>query len=129
MVNWMIVALIAALLFVMLLIVSIKVLDYEYDWIAALGAAFCGATTLVILLAAIAYSMEYKNFEASFEIQRQTIAALTENNNINSDNLLYMADMVEANKQLAEMQANKRNWKNWSMYPDRVLDIKPIGLD
>lgn len=129
MVNWMIVALIAALLFVMLLIVSIKVLDYEYDWIAALGAAFCGATTLVILLVAIAYSMEYKNFEASFEIQRQTIAALTENNDINSDNLLYMADMVEANKQLAEMQASKRNWKNWSMYPDRVLDIKPIGLD
>lgn len=40
MVNWMIVALIAALLFVMLLIVSIKVLDDEYDWIAALGAAF-----------------------------------------------------------------------------------------
>lgn len=129
MVNWMIVALIAALLFVILLIVSIKVLDYEYDWIAALGAAFCGATTLVILLVAIAYSMEYKNFEASFEIQRQTIAALTENNDINSDNLLYMADMVEANKQLAEMQASKRNWKNWSMYPDRVLDIKPIGLD
>lgn len=129
MVNWMIVALIAAMLFVMLLIVSIKVLDDEYDWIAALGAAFCGATTLVILLVAIAYSMEYKNFEASFEIQRQTIAALTENNDINSDNLLYMADMVEANKQLAEMQASKRNWKNWSMYPDRVLDIKPIGLD
>mgnify|MGYP001776074355 FL=1 len=129
MVNWMIVALIAAMLFVMLLIVSIKVLDYEYDWIAVLGAAFCGATTLVILLVAIVYNMEYKNFEASFEIQRQTIAALTENNDINSDNLLYMADMVEANKQLAEMQASKRNWKNWSMYPDRVLDIKPIGLD
>lgn len=129
MVNWMIVALIGALLFVMLLIVSIKVLDYEYDWIAALGASLCGATTLVILLVALTYSMEYKNFEASFEIQRQTIAALTENNDINSDNLLYMADMVEANKQLAEMQASKRNWKNWSMYPDRVLDIKPIGLD
>lgn len=129
MVNWMMVAVIAAVLFVMLLIVSIKVLDYEYDWIAALGAAFCGATTLVILLVALAYTMEYKNFEASFEIQRQTIAALTENNDINSDNLLYMADMVEANKQLAEMQASKRNWKNWSMYPDRVLDIKPIGLD
>lgn len=129
MVNWMMVAVIAAVLFVMLLIVSIKVLDYEYDWIAALGAAFCGATTLVILLVALAYSMEYKNFEASFEIQRQTIAALAENNDINSDNLLYMADIVEANKQLAEMQASKRNWKNWSMYPDRVLDIKPIGLD
>ena len=129
MVNWMIVALIGALLFVMLLIVSIKVLDYEYDWIAALGASLCGATTLVILLVALTYSMEYKNFEASFEIQRQTIAALTENNDINSDNLLYMGDMVEANKQLAEMQASKRNWKNWSMYPDRVLDIKPIGLD
>lgn len=129
MVNWMIVALIAALLFVMLLIVSIKVFGHEYDWIAALGAAFCGATTLVILLVAISYSIEYKNFEASFEIQRQTIAALTENNDINSDNLLYMADIVEANKRLAEMQASKRNWKNWSMYPDRVLDIKPIGLD
>lgn len=129
MVNWMIVALVAAMLFVMLLIVSIKVLDYEYDWIAALGAAFCGAATLVILLVAIVYTMEYKNFEASFEIQRQTVAALAENNDINSDNLLYMADMVEANKQLAEMQASKKNWKNWSMYPDRVLDIKPIGLD
>lgn len=129
MVNWMMVALIAAMLFVMLLIVSIKVFGHEYDWIAALGAAFCGVTTLVILLVAISYSMEYKNFEASFEIQRQTIAALTEKNNINSDNLLYMADMVEANKRLAEMQASKRNWKNWSMYPDSVLDIKPIGLD
>lgn len=129
MVNWMIVTLIAAMLFVMLLIVSIKVFGHEYDWIAALGATFCGVTTLVILLVAISYSMEYKNFEASFEIQRQTIAALTEKNNINSDNLLYMADMVEANKRLAEMQASKRNWKNWSMYPDRVLDIKPIGLD
>lgn len=129
MVNWMMVALIAAMLFVMLLIVSIKVFGHEYDWIAALGAAFCGAMTLVILLVAISYSMEYKNFEASFEIQRQTIAALTEKNNINSDNLLYMADMVEANKRLAEMQASKRNWKNWSMYPDSVLDIKPIGLD
>ena len=53
MVNWMIVALIAAMLFVMLLIVSIKVFGHEYDWIAALGAAFCGATTLVILLVAI----------------------------------------------------------------------------
>lgn len=40
MVNWMIVALIAAMLFVMLLIVSIKVFGHEYDWIAALGAAF-----------------------------------------------------------------------------------------
>ena len=129
MVNWMTVALIAAMLFVMLLIVSIKIFGHEYDWIAALGAAFCGATTLVILLVAISYSMEYKNFEASFEIQRQTIAALTEKNNINSDNLLYMADMVEANKRLAEMQASKRNWENWSMYPDSVLDIKPIGLD
>lgn len=129
MVNWMIVALIAAMLFVMLLIVSIKVFGHEYDWIAVLGAAFCGVTALGILLVAISYSMEYKNFEASFEIQRQTIAALTEKNNINSDNLLYMADMVEANKQLAEMQASKRNWKNWSMYPDSVLDIKPIGLD
>lgn len=129
MVNWMMVAVIAAVLFVMLLIVSIKIFDHEYDWIAALGAALCGATTLVILLVAISYSMEYKNFEASFEIQRQTITALTEKNNINSDNLLYMADMVEANKRLAEMQASKRNWKNWSMYPDRVLDIKPIGLD
>lgn len=129
MVNWMIVALIAAMLFVMLLIVSIKVFGHEYDWIAALGAAFCGVTALGILLVTISYSMEYKNFEASFEIQRQTIAALTEKNNINSDNLLYMADMVEANKQLAEMQASKRNWKNWSMYPDSVLDIKPIGLD
>ena len=129
MVNWMMVAVIAAMLFVMLLIVSIKVFDHEYDWIAALGAALCGATTLVILLVAISYSMEYKNFEASFEIQRQTVAALAENNDINSDNLLYMADMVEANKKLAEMLASKKNWKNWSMYPDRVLDIKPIGLD
>lgn len=129
MVNWMMVAVIAAVLFVMLLIVSIKIFGHEYDWIAALGAALCGATTLVILLVAISYSMEYKNFEASFEIQRQTITALTEKNNINSDNLLYMADMVEANKRLAEMQASKRNWKNWSMYPDSVLDIKPIGLD
>lgn len=129
MVNWMMVAVIAAVLFVMLLIVSIKIFGHEYDWIAALGATLCGATTLVILLVAISYSMEYKNFEASFEIQRQTITALTEKNNINSDNLLYMADMVEANKRLAEMQASKRNWKNWSMYPDSVLDIKPIGLD
>lgn len=129
MVNWLIVAVILAVLFVALLIVSIKVLDYEYDWVAALGAAFCGATALVILLVAVSYNLDYKNFEASFEIQKQTIAELAANGEINSDNLLYMADIVEANKELAEKQASKRNWKDWSMYPDRVLDIKPIGLD
>ena len=67
MVNWMIVTLIAALLFVMLLIVSIKVFGHEYDWIAALGAAFCGATTLVILLVAISYSiLQHEKFITTF---------------------------------------------------------------
>lgn len=40
MVNWMIVALIAAMLFVMLLIVSIKVFGHEYDWIAGSAQLF-----------------------------------------------------------------------------------------
>lgn len=133
MVNWLIVAVILAVLFVALFIVSVKVLEDMCNWAvevgAALSTAFCGAAALVILLLALVYTMDYKNFETSFEIQRQTVAELAANGEINSDNLLYMADIVEANKELAEKQASKRNWKDWSMYPDRVLDIKPIGLD
>ena len=47
----------------------------------------------------------------------------------NDDTLIYVADMIDANQKLAEIQGSKKAWGGWSMYPDSVMDVVPIGLE
>ena len=37
--------------------------------------------------------------------------------------------MIDANQKLAEIQGSKKAWGGWSLYPDSVMDVVPIGLE
>lgn len=84
------------------------------------------AAALIIVLVMLTTVCEYRSFLASFEVQR---IIATQIHQPSDNSLFYTADMINANQKLAEMQGSKKAWGGWSMYPDSVMDITPIGLE
>ena len=72
---------------------------------------------------------EYRSFLASFETQRTIITQMSQSHQFNDNTLIYVADMIDANQKLAEIQGSKKAWGGWSMYPDSVMNVVPIGLE
>lgn len=83
----------------------------------------------VIALAMLLTTCQYRSFLASFEIQRTIITQMSQSYHFNDNTLIYIADMIDANQKLAEIQGSKKAWGGWSMYPDSVMDVVPIGLE
>lgn len=54
---------------------------------------------------------------------------MSQTHQFNDNTLIYVADMIDANQKLAEIQGSKKAWGGWSMYPDSVMDVVPIGLE
>ena len=88
-----------------------------------------GTVALVIALVMFITVCEYRNFLASFEAQRTIITQMSQLHQFNNDTLIYVADIIDANQKLAEIQSSKKAWGGWSMYPDSVMDVVPIGLE
>ena len=84
---------------------------------------------LIIALAMLLTTFEYRSFLASFETQRTIITQMSQSHQFNDNTLIYVADMIDANQKLAEIQGSKKAWGRWSMYPDSVMDVVPIGLE
>ena len=72
---------------------------------------------------------EYRSFLASFETQRTIITQMSQSYQFNDNTLIYVADIIDANQKLAEIQGSKKALGGWSMYPDSVMDVVPIGLE
>lgn len=96
--------------------------------IDSVGIFIIGAA-LTVVSVSTAFSMGiclmvYRSIPAQYELQREyySIVAATDND------IIYHTDIAELNKQLAQIQAERLTWGNWSMYPEEVLDIKPIGI-
>lgn len=91
-------------------------------------AAICLLPVIaIIIIALIACYTDYIQFEKSFEIQRGIFALLQENV-IEFDYPYVVADIVNANEELATYQASEMMWGIWNIAPARVLDILPIGV-
>ena len=90
---------------------------------------FTGIAALVIVLAMLLTTCEYRSFLASFETQRTIITQVSQSRQFNDNTLIYVADIIDANQKLAEIQGSKKAWGRWSMYPDSVMDITPIGME
>lgn len=71
---------------------------------------------------------EYNQFETKYEIQQEMFTAYQENIPEVANNIVYVADLMEINEELADYQASKQYWGRWSCLPDRVLELQPIGL-
>lgn len=96
------------------------------------ASQMCGAITCVIgamlILCPISIRLDYLQFEKKIEIQRNQFGIMASKEIIN-DNYTYIFDMLEINKELAFWQAAKAQWGIFSNAPNRVMDIKPIGLE
>ena len=90
---------------------------------------YWGMAAFVIALAMLLSTCQYRSFLASFEIQRTIITQMSQSYNFNDNTLIYIADMIDANQELAEIQGSKKAWGGWSMYPDSVMDVVPLGLE
>lgn len=116
---------------VIVLVVSLKALN-KSRWDSILyfiSTLLAGTVAFVIALVMLVTTCEYRSFLASFETQRTIITQMSQSHQFNDDTLIYVADMIDANQKLAEIQGSKKAWGGWSMYPDSVMDVVPIGLE
>lgn len=112
--------------------ISLKALNKSfYDSVFYLvSTLLTGIAAFTIAFVMLITVCEYRNFLASFETQRTIITQLSQQTYQFNDNaLIYVADMIDANQELAKRQGSKKAWGGWSMYPDSVMDIVPIGIE
>lgn len=110
-------------------VVSLKALN-KSCWDSTLylvSTLLTGMAAFIIAFVMLLTTCKYRSFLASFETQRTIITQMS--HQFNDDTLIYVADMIDANQKLAEIQGSKKAWGGWSLYPDSVMDIVPIGLE
>ena len=86
--------------------------------------AYLYAIVFFILICAICDSVDFKTFEAKYELQKELYSVVS-----TADNYIATANIIEINDQLFNFQAGKKQFGNWSMIPERVLDMEPIGIE
>lgn len=125
MIFWCSLGILCAILCVVFVKLSMKIGDDNF-W-QGLCAALCGVSAFLIFGVVSSERLEYNKFERSLEIQRNVIEQIYDERNILDYNF-YIADIVDANAQLADYQASKEYYGIFTIVPDRVMDIKPIGV-
>lgn len=127
MLYWSIILFICIIVFTVSLTMSCK---NHWDSISWGSGVFASSITAFIIAAVMLITVcEYRSFLASFETQRTIIAQISQTYQFNDNTLIYVADMIDANQELAKIQGSKKAWGGWSMYPDSVMGIVPIGLE
>ena len=125
MIFWCSLGIWCVILCIIFIMLSMKK-EYDNFW-EALFAAICGISAFLIVVGVSSERLEYNKFERSLEIQRNVIEQIYDERNILDYNF-YIADIVDANAQLADYQASKEYYGIFTIVPDRVMDIKPIGV-
>ena len=125
MIFWCSLCVLCAILCIVFIKLSMKV-EYDNFW-HVLCAVICGASAFQILVVVSSGRLEYNKFERSLEIQRNVIEQIYDERNILDYNF-YIADIVEANAEMADYQARKEYSGTFTIVPKSVMDIKPIGV-
>lgn len=125
MIFWCSLGILCTILCIVLIKLSMKI-GYD-NFYHVLCATICGVSAFLIFVGVFAERLEYNKFERSFKIQRNVIEQIYDERNILDYNF-YIADIVEANAKLADYQASKEYYGIFTIVPDRVMDIKPIGV-
>ena len=121
------------ILFICIIICAVSIMALNKScWDSTLyftSMLLAGTAAFVIALAMLVTTCEYRSFLASFETQRAIITQMSQSHQFNNNTLIYVADIIDANQKLAEIQGSKKAWGGWSLYPDSVMDVVPIGLE
>ena len=124
---WLIVGFIGLAAGIFLLVISFKN-DFKGEYIALIAGLILTAVGIVALVSVADTSIDYNQFEISFKLQQEVYHNIQENDNWYPD-IYNVADIITANKKLCDYQARRKMYGFFSIIPERVLDIKPIGLD
>ena len=127
MLYWSIILFICIIVFTVSLTMSCKNHQDSIPWGSGVFAS--SITAFIIAVVMLITVCEYRSFLASFETQRTIIAQISQTYQFNDNTLIYVADMIDANQELAKIQGSKKACGGWSMYPDSVMGIVPIGLE
>lgn len=100
--------------------------DTIYSLGVGIGSAALALISCMAVFCSISTLHEYKVFKESFEEQR--LIYETMNTTDETNKLLIMTDILEANKQLSEYKAEKRVYKEFTMIPESVFEIPAIGM-
>lgn len=104
-----------------------KAHKYDREWGLFIFVP-CLFVALIVGSSSLALKAEYNQFELSYEIQREFIEDMAAADpNVNTS-LVYVADILDANKELAEYQAANDYYGFFSLIPDRVHNIQKIGI-
>lgn len=68
---------------------------------------------------------DYNTFEVSFETQREILNMI----DINTSDVTFIADIITDNKILANYKARNELFGFFSLIPDRVQNITPLGIE
>ena len=117
------------ILFICIIVFAASLMASDKSTFYLISTLLTGMVAFIIALAMLLTTCEYRSFLASFETQRTIITQMSQSHQFNDNTLIYVADMIDANQKLAEMQGSKKAWGGWSMYPDSVMDVVPIGLE
>lgn len=93
-------------------------------WI--LISVFSAISAFVIILTSILCRLEYIEFIKSFELQRTIYNEIIEKDFKDNINIV---DILNANQKLSDYKADYTTYGIFTVTPESVMDIKPIGLD
>jgi len=124
---WFLFGFIGLIIGIFLLVISFKN-DFKGEYIVMIVGLILTAAGVIALVSVADTSIDYNLFETSFELQQEVYHNIQENDNWYPD-IYNVADVISANKKLCDYQARRKMYGFFSIIPERVLDIKPIGLD
>lgn len=79
---------------------------------------------LINPLVLMTHNSSYKKFKIKYELKTQLYNSAT-----NKSDTIIILDIAEINKDLIEMQSEKKTWGRLCYYPDDILDYKLIGVE
>ena len=89
----------------------------------------CAAVAIMLAIALIATPLAYQEFETKFDIQKEHFEGIKEFYGEDGLSYILVVDAIEANSELAELQAKNKTYGFLSFVPDRVHDLKPICIE
>lgn len=119
-----------SIIFVALVIAAAVCLYKTNGWDGLdLAGIVCSAGAFILAILLTTMPLEYRAFETKFGIQKEHFESIKEFYGQDELSYILVVDAIQANSELAELQAKNKTYGFISFVPDRVQDLKPICIE